>query len=66
MTDDLALRPPCDFISLCTGGGGLDLGVELAIPDARAVVCVEREAFAVSHLVCADATRSPGSSTCLE
>ncbi|MDB5445674.1 MAG: DNA-cytosine methyltransferase [Phenylobacterium sp.] len=43
-------------ISLCTGGGGLDLGVELAIPSARAVCLVEREAFAVAHLV--DAMRA--------
>jgi DNA (cytosine-5)-methyltransferase 1 len=43
----------CNLISLCTGGGGLDLGVELAMPRARCVVLVEREAFAVSHLVSA-------------
>lgn len=42
-----------DILSLCTGGGGLDLGVELAIPCARSVVMVEREAFAVAHLVAA-------------
>lgn len=40
-------------ISLCTGGGGLDLGVELAIPSARSVCLLEREAFAVSQLVSA-------------
>jgi DNA (cytosine-5)-methyltransferase 1 len=34
-------------------GGGLDLGVELAIPGARSVCCVEREAFAVAQLVSA-------------
>lgn len=42
-----------DLISLCTGGGGLDLAVELAVPCARSVVMVEREAFAVAHLVAA-------------
>ena len=42
---------PLDYISLCTGGGGLDLGLELAVPSARAVLCVEREAFAIAHLV---------------
>lgn len=49
----MALRSPLNIISLCTGGGGLDLGVELAIPDARPVVLVEREAFSVAHLVSA-------------
>ncbi|TIW20627.1 MAG: DNA cytosine methyltransferase [Mesorhizobium sp.] len=42
-----------DIISLCTGGFGLDLGVELAIPSARSVVLVEREAFACAQLVSA-------------
>lgn len=30
---------------------GLDLAAELAIPNACPVVCIEREAFAVAHLV---------------
>jgi len=42
-----------NIISLCTGGGGLDLGVELAVPCARSVCLVEREAFAVAQLVSA-------------
>jgi len=42
-----------DLLSICTGGGGLDLGIELALPGARSVVMVEREAFAVAHLVAA-------------
>lgn len=42
-----------DILSICTGGGGLDLGIELAVPGARSVVLVEREAFAVAHLVAA-------------
>ncbi|WP_370877457.1 DNA cytosine methyltransferase [Kaistia geumhonensis] len=50
----MALRPrPLDVISLCTGGGGLDLALDLAVPGSRAVVVVEREAFAVAHLVAA-------------
>lgn len=44
---------PLNTISLCTGGGGLDLGLELAIPSARPVCYLEREAFAVAHLVAA-------------
>ncbi|WP_375597593.1 DNA cytosine methyltransferase [Devosia sp. Naph2] len=51
---NVALRPDSlNLISICTGGGGLDLGVELAIPSARSVCLVEREAFAVSQLVSA-------------
>jgi DNA (cytosine-5)-methyltransferase 1 len=42
-----------NLISICTGGFGLDLGVELAIPSARTVCMVEREAFAVAQLVSA-------------
>lgn len=40
-------------ISICTGGGGLDLGLELAVPGYRPVAYVEREAFACAHLVSA-------------
>jgi DNA (cytosine-5)-methyltransferase 1 len=51
---NVAVRPDTlNIISVCTGGGGLDLGVELAIPNARPVVLVEREAFAIGHLVSA-------------
>ncbi|RVJ69789.1 DNA cytosine methyltransferase [Sinorhizobium meliloti] len=51
---NVALRPEhLNIISLCTGGAGLDLGVELAIGCARVVCMVEREAFAVTHLVSA-------------
>lgn len=55
---NVALHPrPCsdslNVLSLCTGGGGLDLGVELAVPAARTVCMVEREAYAVAQLVSA-------------
>ncbi|WP_110753359.1 DNA cytosine methyltransferase [Phyllobacterium leguminum] len=42
-----------NVISLCTGGAGLDLGLELACQAFRSVVMVEREAFAVAELVAA-------------
>lgn len=51
---DMAVRSQhLDMLSICTGGGGLDLGVGLALPSARSVCLVEREAFAVAHLVAA-------------
>ncbi|UPT53381.1 cytosine-specific DNA methyltransferase [Synechococcus phage Yong-M2-251] len=50
----VALRPEhLDILSICTGGGGLDLGIGLAVPGARSVCLVEREAFAVAQLVSA-------------
>lgn len=46
------LRPrPLNVISLCTGGAGLDRGLELAIPCARPILYMEREAFAIATLV---------------
>ena len=48
----MAIRSP-RILSICTGAGGLDLGVRLARPDARTVCYVEREAFAVANLVAA-------------
>lgn len=50
---NVALRPELHLLSICTGGGGLDLGIELAIPGARSVCMVERESFAIAHLVSA-------------
>ena len=50
---NVALPPTLDILSICTGGGGLDLGIELAVHRARPVCMVEREAFAVAHLVAA-------------
>ncbi len=44
---------PIHVLSLCSGGGGLDRGVELAIPGARTICYVEREGFAVAYLVAA-------------
>jgi len=37
-------------LSLCTGIGGLDLGIKLAVPGARAVCYVEGEAYAAAQL----------------
>ena len=42
---------PLNVLSICSGGGGLDLGVMLAEPGARVVAFVEREAFAAAVLV---------------
>ena len=48
----MAIRSP-SVLSICTGAGGLDLGIKLARPDSRVVCYVEREAFAVASLVAA-------------
>ena len=58
---DLALHPTgrasgtedaCLFgLSLCSGAGGLDLGLTIAIPGYRAVGYVERETYAAATLV---------------
>jgi len=37
--------PAINVLSLCSGVGGLDLGIKLAIPTARTVCYVEREAY---------------------
>lgn len=42
---------PLNCIALCAGVGGLDLGVSLALPHARTVCYVEREAAAAASLV---------------
>ena len=38
-------------LSLCSGAGGLDLGLTIAIPGYRAVGYVERETYAAAILV---------------
>ncbi len=38
--------PAFNYISLCTGGGGLDLGFERAVRNARCVAAVEIESYA--------------------
>ncbi len=43
--------PTTNYISLYSGGGGLDLGFQLAVPDARPVCYVERDAEACALLV---------------
>lgn len=51
---NVALRSQyLNILSICTGGAGLDLGLELAVPGARTVCMVEREGFAVAQLVSA-------------
>lgn len=42
---------PFNILSLCTGGFGLDLAIELAVPGSRVVCGVEWEAFACAYLV---------------
>lgn len=37
-------------LSVCSGIGGLDLGIRMAIPSARTILYVEREAFCVEAL----------------
>jgi DNA (cytosine-5)-methyltransferase 1 len=59
--NDLALHPSgrasgtadaCLFgLSLCSGAGGLDLGLAIAIPGYRAVGYVERETYPAATLV---------------
>jgi len=39
-----------DMLSLCSGYGGLDLGLKLVVPDARVVCYVEIEAYACAIL----------------
>lgn len=50
---DVAAPTELRYVSICTGGGGLDLGFEVALPDARPILIVEVEAFAVARLVAA-------------
>ncbi len=46
-------RRPLGHLSLCTGLGGLDLGLLAVVRDLIPVAYVEREAFAIAHLVAA-------------
>lgn len=41
---------PFTYLELCAGVGGLGLGVELAVPGARCLAMVEREAYAAAIL----------------
>lgn len=49
MTSDVDIRP-FTILSLFTGAGGLDLGLRLAVPNARTVCYVEREAYCCAIL----------------
>lgn len=42
---------PFRVLSLCSGVGGLDIGLRIAVPTARTLVYVEREAYAAACLV---------------
>ena len=44
-------NPPINHLSLCTGYGGLDLGLRRVLPTCRTITYVEIEAFAVANLV---------------
>jgi len=48
-SSDMGVRTE-QLLSLCTGAGGLDLGVRMALPTARTVCCVEHEASAIELL----------------
>jgi DNA (cytosine-5)-methyltransferase 1 len=41
---------PAKILSLCTGLGGLDLGVEIALRSARVVCAIERDAYCAAVL----------------
>lgn len=41
---------PINVLSCCSGIGGLDLGIRLALPDARTVGYLENEAYACAVL----------------
>jgi DNA (cytosine-5)-methyltransferase 1 len=41
---------PAKILSLCTGLGGLDLGVEIALRNARVVCAIERDAYCAAVL----------------
>lgn len=43
---------PVNVLSLCSGAGGLDLGVRMALPTTRTVCYVEIEAYAAEVLAC--------------
>lgn len=42
--------PAVNVLSICSGAGGLELGVRLAVPESRAVCYCEREAYACAIL----------------
>ena len=42
---------PINHLSLCTGYGGIDLGLRQVLPTCRTVVAVEVEGFAIANLV---------------
>lgn len=46
----MALPPPFNILSLCSGLGGIELGIQLVLPSARTVCHVEREIYPAAVL----------------
>lgn len=59
----MAIRP-INVLSLCSGIGGLELGIRLAEPRARTVCFVEWEAYAAATLVARMADKALDSAPC--
>lgn len=45
------MADPINILSVCSGGGGLDAGLRLALPGSRVVAYVDRDAYAAATLL---------------